>query len=32
VRWPSACEDVSLEADDRPLLEDVTNQCSEVRD
>jgi hypothetical protein len=26
VRWPPACEDVSSEADERPLLEDVTKQ------
>jgi hypothetical protein len=29
VRWPSACEDVSLGAQERPLLEDVTKQSSE---
>jgi hypothetical protein len=32
VRWPPACEDVSPEAEDRPLLEEVTKQCSEDRD
>jgi hypothetical protein len=32
VRWPPACEDVSPGADDRPLLEAVTKQCSEDRD
>jgi hypothetical protein len=32
VRWPPACEDVSSEAEERPLLEDVTKQRSEDRD
>jgi hypothetical protein len=32
VRWPSACEDVSPGAEERPLLEDVTKQRSEDRD
>jgi hypothetical protein len=31
VRWPPACEDVIPEAEERSLLEDVTNQISEVR-
>jgi hypothetical protein len=29
VRWPPALEDVNLEAEERPLLEDVTQQSSE---
>jgi hypothetical protein len=29
VRWPPACEDVSQEAEERQLLEDVTRQSSE---
>jgi hypothetical protein len=29
VRWPPASVDVSPGAVDRPLLEDVTKQCSE---
>jgi hypothetical protein len=29
VRWSPACEDVSLRAEERPLLEDVTKQSSE---
>jgi hypothetical protein len=32
VRQPPECEDVSREADGRPLLEDVTKQRSEDRD
>jgi hypothetical protein len=32
VRWPPACEDVSPEAEERPLLEDVTKHSSEDRD
>jgi hypothetical protein len=32
VRWPPGCEDVSPEAEERPLLEDVTKQRSEDRD
>jgi hypothetical protein len=32
VRWPSACEDVSLAAGEHPLLENVTQQRSEVRE
>jgi hypothetical protein len=32
VRWPSACEDTSPEAEEFPLLEDVTKQSSEDRD
>jgi hypothetical protein len=32
VRWPSASEDVSPEAEVRPMLEDVTKQRSEDRD
>jgi hypothetical protein len=32
VSWPPACEDVSLEAEERPLLEDVTKRRSEDRD
>jgi hypothetical protein len=32
VRWPPACEEVSLGADERPLLEDFTKQRSEDRD
>jgi hypothetical protein len=32
VRWPPACQDMSLEAEEHPLLEDVTKQCSEDRD
>jgi hypothetical protein len=32
VRWPPACEDVSPEAEERPLLEDVTKQHGEFRD
>jgi hypothetical protein len=27
VRWPSACEDVSLGAEEHPLLEDVTSRA-----
>jgi hypothetical protein len=30
--WPPAFEDVSPRAQDRPLLEDITQQCSEDRD
>jgi hypothetical protein len=30
--WPPACEDVRPEAEDRPLLKDVTKQSSEDRD
>jgi hypothetical protein len=29
VRWPAACDDLGLEAERRPLLEDVTKQRSE---
>jgi hypothetical protein len=32
VRWPPACENVSTEAEEHPLLEDVTKQRSEDRD
>jgi hypothetical protein len=32
VKWPPACEDVSPEAEERPLLEDVTKQSSEELD
>jgi hypothetical protein len=32
VKWSPACEDVSQEAEERPLLEDVTKQSSEDRD
>jgi hypothetical protein len=32
VRWSSACEDVSLEAEERPPLEDATRQRSEDSD
>jgi hypothetical protein len=32
VEWPPACEDVSPDADDRPLLEHVTKQGSEDDD
>jgi hypothetical protein len=32
VRWPPACEDVTPEADDRPLLEAATKPRSENRD
>jgi hypothetical protein len=32
VRWPPACGDMSLGAEERPLLEDVTKQHSEYRD
>jgi hypothetical protein len=32
VIWPPACEDVSPEVEERPLLEDVTKQRSEDRD
>jgi hypothetical protein len=32
MRWPPACEYVIPEAEERPLLEDVTKQCSEDRD
>jgi hypothetical protein len=32
MRWPSACEDVSPGAGERPLLRDVTKQRSEDRD
>jgi hypothetical protein len=32
VRWPPACEDVSSEAGERPLLEDFAKQRSEDRD
>jgi hypothetical protein len=30
VRWPPACEDVSLEAEECPLFEDVTKQSTEA--
>jgi hypothetical protein len=30
--WPPACEDVSPEAEERPLLEDATKQRSKDRD
>jgi hypothetical protein len=29
VRWQSACESVSPDVEDRPLLEDVNKQSSE---
>jgi hypothetical protein len=32
VSWSSACEDVSLGTDERPLLEDVTKQRNENYD
>jgi hypothetical protein len=32
VRCPPACEDMSLEAEERPLLEDLTKQRSEDHD
>jgi hypothetical protein len=32
VRWPPACEDVSPEAEERLLLEDITKQRSEDGD
>jgi hypothetical protein len=32
VRWSPACEDVSPEAEERPLLEAVTKQRNEDRD
>jgi hypothetical protein len=32
VRWPPAYEDVSPDAEERPLLEDVTKQRSQDRD
>jgi hypothetical protein len=32
VKWPPACEDVSPEGEERPLLRDVTNQSSEESD
>jgi hypothetical protein len=32
VIWPSACEDVAPEVEERPLLGDVTKQRSEDRD
>jgi hypothetical protein len=32
VRWPSSCEDVIQGAEERPLLEDVTQQRSEDHD
>jgi hypothetical protein len=32
VRWPAVCENLSPEAEELPLLEDVTKQHSEVRD
>jgi hypothetical protein len=32
VRWLPACEDVSPEAEERPVLEDVIKQSSEDRD
>jgi hypothetical protein len=32
MRWPPDCEDVSPEAEERPLLEAVTKQRSEDRD
>jgi hypothetical protein len=32
VRWPPAYEDLSPEAEERPLLEEVTKQRSEGRD
>jgi hypothetical protein len=32
MKWPPACEDVSAGAEERPLLEDVTKQCSDDRD
>jgi hypothetical protein len=31
VSWPPVCEDVSPEAEECPLLEDVTKQRSEDR-
>jgi hypothetical protein len=30
VRWPADCEDVSPGAEERPLLEDVTNVVKTV--
>jgi hypothetical protein len=32
VRWPPACEDMSPEAEESPLLEAATKQRSEDRD
>jgi hypothetical protein len=32
VRWPTACENVSPGAEERPLFGDVTAQRSEDRD
>jgi hypothetical protein len=32
VKWPPIYMDVGPEAEDRPLLEEVTKQCSEDRD
>jgi hypothetical protein len=32
VRWPPACEDVSPGVEERPMLEDVTEQSSDHRD
>jgi hypothetical protein len=32
VKLSPACEDASLDAEERPLLEDVTKQSSENRD
>jgi hypothetical protein len=32
VRWSPACEDMNPAAEERPLLEGVTNQRSEDRD
>jgi hypothetical protein len=32
VRWPPACEDVRPEAEERPLLVDVTKYSNEDRD
>jgi hypothetical protein len=32
VKWLSACKDIIPEAEECPLLEDITKQCIEVRD
>jgi hypothetical protein len=32
VRWPPSCEDMRLEAEGHPLLEDITKQSSEYHD
>jgi hypothetical protein len=32
VKWPAACEDMSPEAEEHPLLEDITKQSTEGHD